>query len=137
VYDLRTGLLHTDNINDCITSICLSYDERFTLSSSVNGPLRLLDLTSGKGINEYNGHVHREYKTEAVISNNDLGLLSGSEDGRIYKWDLKSTKLLNVTDPSNSHSRGISSVVYHNDLPVCITASYDGSIKVWSDSTKL
>ena len=137
MYDLRTGLLHTDNISDCITSVCLSYDERFTLSSSVNGPLRLLDISSGKVINEYSGHIHTAYKTEAVISNNDLSVLCGSEDGKICKWDLKSTKVTNVTDSNRSHSRGVSSIVYHKDLPVCVTASYDGSIKVWSDFNKM
>ena len=36
----------------------------------------------------YKGHKSSEYKLDACLTNDDAHVVSGSEDGKIYFWDL-------------------------------------------------
>ena len=57
--------------------------------------------------------------------------VQGSEDGKVYTWDLVSAK---VQSSFSAHSRGVASLSYHPTLAAFLTSSYDGSIKFWSDA---
>jgi len=36
----------------------------------------------------YQGHVNKEFKLDSCISSDDKNVLTGSEDGSIFIWDL-------------------------------------------------
>ena len=36
----------------------------------------------------YTAHSNKEYKIDSCVSSNDRQILSGSEDGFVYIWDL-------------------------------------------------
>ena len=36
----------------------------------------------------YTGHIGSEYKIDSSFTNDDTFVVSGSEDGKIYFWDL-------------------------------------------------
>ena len=36
----------------------------------------------------YKGHRNADYKLDSCLSHDDAYVISGSEDGRIYFWDL-------------------------------------------------
>ncbi|XP_018596330.2 WD repeat domain-containing protein 83 isoform X2 [Scleropages formosus] len=56
-YDLRMGQLHVDFINSPITCVCFSQDGQCTLSSSLDGTIRLLDKNTGEMLGEVLCHV--------------------------------------------------------------------------------
>jgi len=36
----------------------------------------------------YQGHKHSSYKVESCLNNKDTHVFSGSEDGKVFIWDL-------------------------------------------------
>ena len=62
-------------------------------SHSITKPLKRgkccsFDNQSMVVVFRYRGHVNAEFKLDSCISSNDRQVLSGSEDGFIYIWDL-------------------------------------------------
>jgi mitogen-activated protein kinase organizer 1 len=57
--------------------------------------------------------------------------LQGSEDGKIFFWDM--VKGSQVCPAIQAHNRAVSSLSYHPKDPLFLSASYDGSIHVWQD----
>uniref|UniRef100_A0A671UFL6 WD repeat domain-containing protein 83 n=1 Tax=Sparus aurata TaxID=8175 RepID=A0A671UFL6_SPAAU len=87
-YDLRMGQLHVDFISSPITCVCFSQDGQCTLSSSLDSTVRLLDKSTGEMLGEYKGHKMKGYKLDCCLSSKDTHVLSCSEDGHVYCWDL-------------------------------------------------
>lgn len=71
-----------------VTSISFSKDGNCVLASSLDDTLRLMDRANGTMLNAYKGHINNKYKIRSCLSNSDAYVLSGSEDGNIYIWDL-------------------------------------------------
>lgn len=92
-YDIRCGELVSDFIGSPVTCVNLTRDGQCVLTSSLDSTLRLLDKESGELLNEYTGHKNTEYRVESVISSSDRQILSGSENGVVFIWDLVSGKL--------------------------------------------
>uniref|UniRef100_H3CLE0 WD repeat domain-containing protein 83 n=1 Tax=Tetraodon nigroviridis TaxID=99883 RepID=H3CLE0_TETNG len=87
-YDLRMGQLYVDFISSPITCVCFSRDGQCTLSSSLDSTVRLLDKSTGEMLGEYTGHKMKGYKLDCCLSSKDTHVLSCSEDGHVYCWDL-------------------------------------------------
>uniref|UniRef100_F6W1C5 WD repeat domain-containing protein 83 n=2 Tax=Ciona intestinalis TaxID=7719 RepID=F6W1C5_CIOIN len=87
-YDLRIGSMHSDNIGSAITSTCFTKDGQCTLTSTHDNTIRLLDVATGEMLGEYMGHKNAKYMIECALNRKDDHVISGSEDGHIYMWDL-------------------------------------------------
>ncbi|XP_076800912.1 WD repeat domain-containing protein 83-like [Clavelina lepadiformis] len=87
-YDLRVGTMFSDFIGSAVTSAKFSKDGQCILSSAHDNTLRLLDVTTGEMLGEYTGHKNSKYMIECGLNYKDDHVLSGSEDGLIYIWDL-------------------------------------------------
>lgn len=85
----------------------MSKDRNCILVSTTDDTIRLMDKANGTLLNEYvgqtcgrsnsqilifcirfKGHHHTEYKLQSAFSNDDAYVLSGSEDNKLYIWDL-------------------------------------------------
>ena len=97
------------------------------LSATLGNIIRLTDVKTGNQLQEYAGHVHKSYKLDACIASDDCHIVGGSEDGRVYHWNLLDGKMLRKSE--RVHSKSLSSIAYHPTSPVYITASYDGTSK--------
>ncbi|KAF9937959.1 vacuolar sorting protein VPS33/slp1 [Modicella reniformis] len=97
-YDIRMGSLITDHIFEPITSVSFSKDGNCVLASSLDNTIRLMDRADGALLNAYKGHRNDKYKIRSCLSNSDAHVLSGSEDGKIYIWDLMEVRFLEVID---------------------------------------
>jgi WD40 repeat protein len=53
---------------------------------------------------------------------------SGSEDGKVYGWDLVDASVKTCFD---AHSKPVSSLDYHPVLDHLVTGSSDGLVKIW------
>ncbi|KAG0373985.1 hypothetical protein BGX24_010977 [Mortierella sp. AD032] len=129
IYDIRMGTLITDQIFEPVTSVSFSKDGNCVLASSLDDTLRLMDRANGTMLNAYKGHTNSKYKIRSCLSNSDAYVLSGSEDGSIYIWDLLEGEVVHKVE---AHSKIVSSIDYHPNQDRMCSASVDGSIKTWS-----
>lgn len=127
IYDLRRGQVHQDYLRDPITSVRLSHDSKCCLTTTLASVIRFTDIRTGSQLQEYVGHAHGLYKLEASIATDDEHVVSGSEDGSIYHWDLLDGKLVKVTP--RAHTKSLSSLAFHPTENIFITGSYDGTAK--------
>jgi mitogen-activated protein kinase organizer 1 len=88
IYDIRAGAMICDKIEIPVTSVSLSQDGNCMLTSTLDSTIRLFDKENGSCLNEFKGHVNKNYKLTSCLTNNEQQVLSGSEDGKIYSWDL-------------------------------------------------
>jgi coatomer subunit beta' len=59
-------------------------------------------------------------------------LLSGADDATVNIWDYQTKALVNTLE---GHSANITSVAFHQKLPVIVSASEDDTVRVWHSST--
>ncbi|KAG0175254.1 WD repeat-containing protein 83 [Apophysomyces sp. BC1034] len=128
-FDLRMGQMLEDYIGPAITSARISKDSNCILVSTLDNTIRLMDKANGTLLNEFKGHRHTEYKIESTLTNTDAHAISGSEDGKIYIWDvLEDTPVTTL----ESHEGVVTSVDYHPSDVAMLSAGGDGCIRIWS-----
>ena len=93
-YDIRKGTLYTDHIGQPVVSVKLSHDNNCLLLSCLDNTLKLIDRSDGSLLNEYKGHVNKDYKIDSILSCDDSYVISGSEDNCVYVWDLVDAKVI-------------------------------------------
>ena len=128
VYDLRMGRASCDQLAQPVTHVALSHDANCVLASCLDAKLRLLDKSNGEMLNEYAGHVNKAYKLGCCLSHDDSLVLSGSEDGSLHMWDLVDAKQLLKL---GAHKAAVGSVCAHPSRHDVLTASHDGTAKLW------
>uniref|UniRef100_A0A672MHK4 WD repeat domain-containing protein 83 n=1 Tax=Sinocyclocheilus grahami TaxID=75366 RepID=A0A672MHK4_SINGR len=129
-HELLTGeLYHThEAMRTCpITCVCFSRDGQCTLSSSLDSTVRLLDKSSGEMLGEYSGHVNKDYKLDCCLSDKDTRVLSWSEDGHVYFWDLVEGSLTLKLPVGKAVVQSLS---FHPTEPRLLTAM-EGRVQVW------
>lgn len=134
-YDIRKGLMTEDYVGQPVTSFSVTQDGQCGLCSFQDSVIRLFDLGTGELLNEYTGHLNTTYQIENGIIG-DAHIVSGSEDGNLYIWDLITTK--KVEQILHKKSKIIASVCVHPNERQIITATQD-FLNIWaspSDDTK-
>uniref|UniRef100_A0A665VTA6 WD repeat domain-containing protein 83 n=1 Tax=Echeneis naucrates TaxID=173247 RepID=A0A665VTA6_ECHNA len=126
-YDLRMGQLHVDFISSPITCVCFSQDGQCTLSSSLDSTVRLLDKSTGEMLGEYTGHKMKGYKLDCCLSSKDTHVLSCSEDGHVYCWDLVEGSLSLKLPVGKAVVQSLS---FHPTETRLLTAM-EGRVQVW------
>ena len=72
----------------------------------------------------YKGHDNKDYRIRSYLGMNDAFVLSGSEDGKIYVWDLLDGKVVKRVD---AHAGKVASAVVFNDTrKEWLSAGVDG-----------
>lgn len=127
-FDIRMGREISDNLGQPVNCISLSNDSNCILASCLDSTLRLLDRSTGELLQEYKGHICKSYKLDCCLTNTDAHVTGGSEDGYIFFWDLVDAT---VVSRFRAHASVVTSVSYHPKDNCMITASVDGSIRVW------
>ncbi|XP_007574146.1 WD repeat domain-containing protein 83 [Poecilia formosa] len=126
-YDLRMGQLHVDLISSPITCVCFSQDGQCTLSSSLDSKVRLLDKSTGEMLGEYTGHKMKGYKLDCCLSSKDTHVLSCSEDGHVYCWDLVEGSLSLKLPVGKAVVQSLS---FH-PTETCLLTAMEGRVQVW------
>ncbi|KAI8905273.1 WD40-repeat-containing domain protein [Powellomyces hirtus] len=129
IYDVRMGDLVTDRVGHPVTSATFSGDKNCILVSSLDSTVRLFDKENGELLSSYQGHTNREYRITSTLSNTDAHVITGSEDGRILMWDLVEGTLVRTL---RGHDKVVTCVAYHPINTAMVSASTDGSVKVWT-----
>ncbi|KAI7866601.1 WD40-repeat-containing domain protein [Spinellus fusiger] len=129
IFDIRMGKILQDYIGPAITCARLSKDGHCVLVSTLDNTARLMDKANGTLLNEFKGHRHTEYKIESTMTNTDAHVVSGSEDGSIYIWDVLEGSLVSTL---KSHEGMVTTIDYHPSDVAMVSAGEDGCIRVWS-----
>jgi len=132
-FDLRLGELHVDEIGKAVTSVSFTRDGQCILSSTLDNTLRLLDKQTGEMLNEYVGHKNTSYKIDSCLNHKDTHILSGSEDGKVYIWDLVDAKVVQTVKVPDS--RVCHSLSHHPTEAALLVAS-GASIHVLNNKEK-
>lgn len=71
-----------------VTSVQQTRDSNALLVSTLDSTIRLLDKGNGQLLQSYTGHQNKDYRVRATLAFGDSLVISGSEDGSVYAWDL-------------------------------------------------
>ena len=127
-FDVRMGRQYIDQLHHPITSVALSHDGQCILGACLDSTLRLLDKNSGELLASYDGHLHQATKLDCLLTPSDAHVVSGSESGEVFYWDLVNAK---VVRRFKAHGGVVCSMAMHPEGKVLITSSVDGTVKVW------
>ncbi|CAL1544990.1 unnamed protein product [Lymnaea stagnalis] len=127
-YDLRMGRMFSDFVGKAVSSLKFTRDGQCVLVSATDTSIKLLDKDTGEMLNEYTGHKNSNYKIDCCLNHKDTHILSGSEDGLVYIWDLVEAKLVDTLN--HETSRTVHSITFHPSEPVLLSASGD-KVFIW------
>lgn len=133
IWDTATGqclqtLVHEDNAP--VVSVCFSPNGKYVLAWTLDGSVRLWDYVSGLCKKTYQGHENKKYSLGGAfgVYGKDAFVVSGSEDGSIIFWDVKSKKILQRLD---AHNGVVLWVDTHPSLPIIASGGLDAKVQVW------
>ncbi|KAL3688036.1 hypothetical protein R1sor_014345 [Riccia sorocarpa] len=127
-FDIRMGREVVDTLGQSVTCISMSNDGNCLLAGCLDSNLRLLDRSTGDLLQEYKGHMNKSYKMDSCLTNDDSHVVSGSEDGRVFFWDLVDPSLISSF---KAHTSVITGLAYHPKEDCMLTSSVDGTIRLW------
>jgi len=117
---------------DPVTSVIPTQDESTYLVMTLDGHIRLMDAITGKLLNDFSGHSHSSYRCRACFGHGEASVVAGDENGAIWAWDLLDAKPLNPNPPPKVHHKVVTWTEHHpTEAGELITASADGTVKVW------
>lgn len=114
-----------------VTSVNFTNDGQCILASTLDSSIRLIDKETGAVLNTFKGHQNKEYKIDSCLTTKDTHVISGSEDGSIYIWDLIQANI--VKEIKGAHKNAIYSLARHPSKNIILTAATD-TVKLWINS---
>jgi WD40 repeat protein len=121
--------LHTPNgYNDQIRSVAVTADGRLAVSASVEGTLRVWDVTGGVCLHTLNGHT-KPVTSVAVSADGRLAVLCSTRDNTVRVSDIASGRHLHTL---TGHTGPLRSVAISADGQLVISASRDNTVRVWA-----
>ncbi|KAH7108186.1 nuclear mRNA splicing protein [Auriculariales sp. MPI-PUGE-AT-0066] len=120
-YDLRMGELRSDYLGHPVTSIVPTIDGQTLLVATLDSRIRLIDRADGRVLNTFQGMRMAP------------SVIAGDEQGRIWTWDLVDASVMEPNPPPAAHKKVTTWVEQRpNDPNQMVSASADGSVKVWT-----
>ena len=101
-----------DRVLDSITSLQMTKDDNAVLISTLDSTIRLFDKGNGQLLKSYAGHQNREYRIRSCLGAADSLVLSGSEDGSLYVWDILTGDVLQTL---KAHEGKVPSAIAWNE----------------------
>ena len=94
-----------------ITSVEQTRDGNAVLVSTLDSTIRLIDKGNGQMLQGYRGHTNKDYRIRSCLGLADAVVISGSEDGQLYAWNLLEGK---VIEKLKAHGGKVASAVACN-----------------------
>ena len=129
-FDVRTGEVVTDTLGPPVTCVNLSSDAQCILAGLLESKIALLDRGSGELLAQYKGHANRQFKVESLLTHDDAYVVSGSEDGKVYFWDLVESEIAESVQV-NPSGAAAAALAWHPQGDCLVTAEAKGDVHVW------
>jgi uncharacterized caspase-like protein len=114
-----------------VRSISFSPDGNYALSGSLDGTMKLWDISTGKEIRTFDGHSYGVWSVSFSPDGNYA--LSGSYDDNTMKlWDIVTGKEKRTFD---GYSGAVYSVSFSPDGNYALSGSYDRTMRLWNIET--
>lgn len=124
------------DIDRCpITYVSFTPNGRYLVSAQLNSTIKIWDFATGKPVKYYTGHVNEKYCIFANVSiTHGQHVISGSEDGKIYIWDIHSKSVIQVLD---DHKATVLSTDSHPTKNLIASGGLepDHKVRIWSYDT--
>jgi mitogen-activated protein kinase organizer 1 len=146
-YDIRTGMCQADVIGAPCTSLDVSKKGTELLVSSLDSTVRLMDRTNGELLKAYtdDAFVNKDLRVKSTLGLNDSVVLSGSDDGMIFAWDIMGDGCMHwfkhsetrevhgkgLVSQTNSKKEIVSAVAFCKTRREWISGGGDGNVIVW------
>lgn len=145
-YDLRMGECTVDCIapGKGVTSVQASKKGEGYLVSSLDSKVRFMDRATGKCLQVFGNEdfKNEEYRVRSTLAMADACVISGTEDGRVFVWDVLSGEVMHRLwhkehrveggAESQSSKKDVVSAVSWNQLrKQWASAGGDGSVVIW------
>ncbi|KAH3723033.1 Protein will die slowly [Pelomyxa schiedti] len=120
-----------DHVSFSIMDLCLS-SSNLLLASTDRSRVILFRSESSTQLRNYYGAQNDEYSQPRCLwGGNTLYLYGTSQDNTVYVWEVGSQKCVHKLTGHNKKIRSMDYTTNHNMLA---TASFDGTLKLWSMS---
>ena len=107
-----------------VTSVQQTRYGNDVLVSTLDSTIRLMDKGNGQLLQSYRGHTNKDYRIRSCLGMNDSVVLSGSEDGHLYAWDLLEGKVIEKLEAHNG--KVASAVAFNGTRREWASAGVDG-----------
>jgi len=139
LWDTATGqclrtLVHEDNA--AVTSTRFVPNGKFLLAWTLDNSIRLWNYVEGRCMKTYQGHKNEKFSlsgavgvyTNADESEKRAFVVSGSEDGKIFTWDVQSKQILQTIE---GHEGVVLGVDTWEEEGLMVSCGLDKTIRVW------
>ncbi|XP_050383784.1 coatomer subunit beta'-1-like [Argentina anserina] len=101
-------------------------------SASLDGTIKIWNIGSPAPNLTLEGHLKGVNCIDYFIRENKTYLFSGSDDFTAKIWDYETTTCVKTLE---AHEHNVTAVSVHHELPIIITTSEDGTVKIWNAAT--
>lgn len=63
-------------------------DSQTVLAATLDSHVRLMDLATGKLLNDFQSHTNTSYRCRACFGHAEASVICGDEKGQVWAWDL-------------------------------------------------
>ncbi|KAH7396282.1 WD40-repeat-containing domain protein [Pyrenochaeta sp. MPI-SDFR-AT-0127] len=146
-YDLRMGMCQVDIIGHPCTSLAVTKKGTEVLVGALDSTVRLMDRTNGELLKAYRDDtfVNKDLRVRSTLGLNDSVVVSGSDDGMVFVWDIlggerlhkfKHSEMREVTSKILSGQAAgkkdvVSAVAFCKTRREWCSAGGDGNVIVW------
>jgi mitogen-activated protein kinase organizer 1 len=104
------------------------------LVTCLNSTIYLIDRSDGSSLQTYMGHKHSSYRIHSTFGFGEASVLSGDEDGKMWKWDLADGKNIQLEEKVAQKAVLWTEQNPSKEMDQIVTAASDGSVKVWKNT---
>jgi len=126
--------LYSDN-SPAVSCVNFSYGGEFLLVSTLDDTHRLYNnqgpKIQTKCLKSYKGHVNKRYSIFSAMYISQYGnmIVSGSDDKKVYLWDIKTGKLLKKLE---GHSDSVLAVACNPNQFQIASGGRDNNVSIWN-----
>ncbi|KAI9888598.1 MAG: WD domain protein [Vezdaea aestivalis] len=137
IWDTATGqclrtLVHEDN--PPVVAVRFAPNGKFVLAWTLDECVRLWNYVEGRCVKTYQGHRNKRFSLGGAVGRYEGGgfVASGSEDGKVVVWDVKSKAVLQELE---GHADVVLGVDVHPTKRIMVSCGLDKTIRIWRDTS--